>query len=148
MKLEGGREVLPAEEDHRCRDPCDGAPRPDTPIHLQVRDLQRQGQGDEEAARLMEDAMDLQEAGCFSIVFEKIPAKLAAEVSSSLTIPTIGIGAGVDCDGQVLVLHDMLGITQEFSPRFLRRYADLENTIDAAITGYISDVRAKSFPSR
>ena len=102
---------------------------------------------DEEAARLMEDAMDLQEAGCFSIVFEKIPAKLAAEVSSSLTIPTIGIGAGVDCDGQVLVLHDMLGITQEFSPRFLRRYADLENTIDAAITGYISDVRAKSFPS-
>ena len=102
---------------------------------------------DEEAARLMEDAMDLQEAGCFSIVFEKIPAKLAAKVSSSLTIPTIGIGAGVDCDGQVLVLHDMLGITQEFSPRFLRRYADLENTIDAAITSYISDVRAKSFPS-
>ena len=102
---------------------------------------------EEEAERLMQDAIDLQKAGCFSIVFEKIPAELAARVSSSLTIPTIGIGAGVDCDGQVLVLHDMLGITQEFSPRFLRRYADLENTIEAAITGYISDVRAKSFPS-
>ena len=67
----------------------------------------------------MQDAIDLQEAGCFSIVFEKIPAELAARVSSSLTIPTIGIGAGVDCDGQVLVLHDMLGMTQEFGPRFL-----------------------------
>ena len=73
--------------------------------------------------------------------------KLAAKVSSSLTIPTIGIGAGVDCDGQVLVLHDMLGITQEFSPRFLRRYADLENTIDAAITSYIR-CKGKILPLR
>ena len=89
----------------------------------------------------------LEEAGCFSIVFEKIPASLAAKVSSSLSIPTIGIGAGAECDGQVLVLHDMLGITQEFSPRFLRRYADLEETIDSAIRGYIGDVRSGSFPS-
>ncbi|DAC66966.1 TPA: 3-methyl-2-oxobutanoate hydroxymethyltransferase, partial [Candidatus Thalassarchaeaceae archaeon] len=83
----------------------------------------------DEADKLLEDAKALQEAGCFSIVFEKIPAELAKEVSEALTIPTIGIGAGVDCDGQVLVLHDMLGITKDFSPRFLRRYADLGETI-------------------
>ena len=148
VKLEGGKEVLPA-----VRKIIDAGIPVMGHLGLTPQSIYKFGtysvraKQDEEAARLMEDAMDLQEAGCFSIVFEKIPAKLAAEVSSSLTIPTIGIGAGVDCDGQVLVLHDMLGITQEFSPRFLRRYADLENTIDAAITGYISDVRAKSFPS-
>lgn len=148
VKLEGGREILPA-----VRKIIDAGIPVMGHLGLTPQSIYKFGtysvraKQDEEAARLMEDAMDLQEAGCFSIVFEKIPAKLAAEVSSSLTIPTIGIGAGVDCDGQVLVLHDMLGITQEFSPRFLRRYADLENTIDAAITGYISDVRAKSFPS-
>ena len=148
MKLEGGREVLPA-----VRKIIDAGIPVMGHLGLTPQSIYKFGtysvraKQDEEAARLMEDAMDLQEAGCFSIVFEKIPAKLAAKVSSSLTIPTIGIGAGVDCDGQVLVLHDMLGITQEFSPRFLRRYADLENTIDAAITSYISDVRAKSFPS-
>ena len=148
VKLEGGKEVLPA-----VRKIIDAGIPVMGHLGLTPQSIYKFGtysvraKQDEEAARLMEDAMDLQEAGCFSIVFEKIPAKLAAKVSSSLTIPTIGIGAGVDCDGQVLVLHDMLGITQEFSPRFLRRYADLENTIDAAITGYISDVRAKSFPS-
>ena len=148
VKLEGGKEVLPA-----VRKIIDAGIPVMGHLGLTPQSIYKFGtysvraKQDEEAARLMEDAMDLQEAGCFSIVFEKIPAKLAAKVSSSLTIPTIGIGAGVDCDGQVLVLHDMLGITQEFSPRFLRRYADLENTIDAAITSYISDVRAKSFPS-
>ena len=76
----------------------------------------------DEATKLLEDAKALEDAGCFSIVFEKIPAELAKKVSEQLTIPTIGIGAGVDCDGQVLVLHDMLGITKDFSPRFLRRY--------------------------
>lgn len=101
----------------------------------------------DEADKLLEDAKSLQEAGCFSIVFEKIPAELAKEVSEALTIPTIGIGAGVDCDGQVLVLHDMLGITKDFSPRFLRRYADLGETIDGAVKQYIEDVRDKEFPS-
>ena len=101
----------------------------------------------DEADKLLEDAKALQEAGCFSIVFEKIPAELAKEVSEALTIPTIGIGAGVDCDGQVLVLHDMLGITKDFSPRFLRRYADLGETIDGAVKQYIEDVRDKEFPS-
>ena len=127
VKLEGGREVLPA-----VRKIIDAGIPVMGHLGLTPQSIYKFGtysvraKQDEEAARLMEDAMDLQEAGCFSIVFEKIPAKLAAKVSSSLTIPTIGIGAGVDCDGQVLVLHDMLGITQEFSPRFLRRYADLE----------------------
>ena len=101
----------------------------------------------DEATKLLEDAKALQDAGCFSIVFEKIPADLAKKVSEALTIPTIGIGAGVDCDGQVLVLHDMLGITKDFSPRFLRRYADLGETIDGAVKQYIEDVRDKEFPS-
>ena len=101
----------------------------------------------DEADKLLEDAKSLQEAGCFSIVFEKIPAELAKEVSEALTIPTIGIGAGVDCDGQVLVLHDMLGITKDFTPRFLRRYADLGETIDGAVKQYIEDVRHKEFPN-
>ncbi len=100
-----------------------------------------------EANRLLIDAKALQEAGCFSIVFEKIPAKLAKRVTESLDIPTIGIGAGVDCDGQVLVLHDMLGMTKDFSPRFLRRYADLGETIDSAVKKYILDVRESDFPN-
>jgi 3-methyl-2-oxobutanoate hydroxymethyltransferase len=103
--------------------------------------------GQDEAAKLLEDAKILEEAGCFSIVFEKIPAELAKKVSESLTIPTIGIGAGADCDGQVLVLHDMLGITKDFIPRFLRRYADLGETIDGAVKQYIEDVRSKEFPN-
>ena len=101
---------------------------------------------DDEAKKLLEDALALQDAGCFSVVFEKIPAELAKEVSQALDIPTIGIGAGPDCDGQVLVLHDMLGITKDFSPRFLRRYADIGNVIDSAVGKYIEDVRSGSFP--
>ena len=103
--------------------------------------------GDEEADRLISDAMALQEAGCFALVLEKIPADLAKAVSEKLTIPTIGIGAGPDCDGQVLVLHDMLGITKDFSPRFLRRYADVGEMVDGAVKQYIVDVRSGDFPS-
>ncbi len=102
---------------------------------------------EEEAERLLEDAKALQDAGCFSVVFEKIPADLAKRVSESLDIPTIGIGAGADCDGQVLVLHDMLGITKDFSPRFLRRYADVGESVDGAVRDYIKDVRNGDFPS-
>ena len=103
---------------------------------------------EDEAEKLMEDAIALQDAGCFSIVFEKIPADLAKRVSESLSIPTIGIGAGADCDGQVLVLHDMLGITKDFSPRFLSRYSDLGEAIDKAVKGYIEDVREGDFPNK
>jgi 3-methyl-2-oxobutanoate hydroxymethyltransferase len=101
-----------------------------------------------EAKRLRADAKLLEEAGCFAIVLEKIPAKLAREVAASLTIPTIGIGAGNGVDGQVLVLHDMLGINTEFNPRFLRRYADLHGVIDKAVKSYIKDVRSRDFPNK
>ena len=103
---------------------------------------------DEEALHLMEDAVMLNDIGCFSIVFEKIPAKLAGKVTAAVKCPTIGIGAGADCDGQVLVVHDMLGITQEFSPRFLRRYSDLGTQMLSAIENYVSDVRSRDFPSK
>ena len=102
---------------------------------------------DEEAAKLISDAKLLEEAGCFAIVLEKIPAHLAKQVSDALSIPTIGIGAGQDCDGQVLVLHDMLGITTDFSPRFLRRYLDLESQITGAVEQYCEDVRGGDFPN-
>ena len=100
-----------------------------------------------EAAELKANAKLLEEIGCFSLVLEKVPAKLATEVSESLDIPTIGIGAGVGCDGQVLVLPDMLGITQDFSPRFLRRYLDMGQQMHDAIGQYVSDVRSKDFPN-
>ena len=103
---------------------------------------------DEEAAKLISDAKLLQDAGCFAIVFEKIPANLAKKVSRELSIPTIGIGAGGECDGQVLVLHDMLGITTDFSPRFLRRYLDLETQITGAVEAYCADVRSGDFPNQ
>ena len=100
-----------------------------------------------EANKLRKDALLLQDAGCFAIVLEKIPAGLAKEVSESLMIPTIGIGAGGDCDGQVLVMHDMLGINTEFKPRFLRRYLNLDEQITVAIKQYISDVKSRDFPN-
>lgn len=100
-----------------------------------------------EAQRLIEDARILEEAGCFAIVLEKVPAKLAAQVASELQIPIIGIGAGNGVDGQVLVTHDMLGMNQEFSPRFLRRYLNLAEDMDAAVKAYITDVRSKDFPN-
>ncbi len=100
-----------------------------------------------EAEKLKEDAKLLEEAGCFAVVLEKIPAKLAREVAESLTIPVIGIGAGSGVDGQVLVLHDMLGITQEFSPRFLRRYHNLFAEIKGAVSNYIQDVKTLDFPN-
>lgn len=102
---------------------------------------------EEEAKKLKKDAQLLQEAGCFSIVLEKIPAKLAKEVAESVHIPIIGIGAGNGVDGQVLVLHDMLGITKEFNPRFLRRYLDLYHDIKNAVGLYIDDVKSKDFPN-
>lgn len=101
----------------------------------------------EEAEKLKADALALAKAGCFGIVLEKIPAKLAGEVSREISIPTIGIGAGPEVDGQVLVLHDMLGITQEFSPRFLRRYHNLQMEIKGAVQNYIEDVRSQNFPN-
>jgi len=101
-----------------------------------------------EAKKLLEDAVVLEKAGCFSIVLEKIPAELAKKVAKKLNIPVIGIGAGVDVDGQVLVLHDMLGMTHEFNPRFLRRYLNLFEEINTAIQNYAKDVKDKKFPNK
>jgi len=100
-----------------------------------------------EANKLRSDAKLLEEAGCFAIVLEKIPALLAKEVTGSLHIPTIGIGAGMHCDGQVLVMHDMLGINTEFKPRFLRQYLDLHEQVTRAVKQYIKDVKEKGFPN-
>ena len=102
---------------------------------------------EQEAAKLKKDALLLQEAGCFGIVLEKIPAALAKEVTASLTIPTIGIGAGPHCDGQVLVMHDMLGINTEFKPRFLRQYLNMSEQITGAVHQYIKDVKRGDFPN-
>jgi len=101
----------------------------------------------EEAEKLLRDAHLLEEAGCFGIVLEKIPADLAGQVAKELTIPVIGIGAGSQVDGQVLVLHDMLGLTQDFSPRFLRRYANLQGIMNDAIKHYVDDVKSLDFPN-
>jgi 3-methyl-2-oxobutanoate hydroxymethyltransferase len=101
-----------------------------------------------EAEKLRKDALLLQEAGCFGIVLEKIPALLAQQVSKSLNIPTIGIGAGRHCDGQVLVMHDMLGITTEFKPRFLRQYLNLHDQVTGAVKQYIKDVKSMDFPNK
>ena len=102
---------------------------------------------EEEANKLRNDAKLLEKVGCFAIVLEKIPASLAKEVSQSLSIPTIGIGAGGQCDGQVLVMHDMLGINTEFKPRFLRQYLDIHTQATKAVQQYISDVKSKEFPN-
>jgi 3-methyl-2-oxobutanoate hydroxymethyltransferase len=102
---------------------------------------------EQEANKLRNDAKLLQEAGCFGMVLEKIPAVLAKEVSESITIPTIGIGAGRHCDGQVLVMHDLLGINTEFKPRFLRQYLNLHQQITGAVQQYIHDVKGNDFPN-
>jgi len=102
---------------------------------------------EDEAEKLIRDAHVLEDAGCFALVLEKIPAKLAKQVASELTIPVIGIGAGNEVDGQVLVLHDMVGLTQDFSPRFLRRYADLQRIMHEAIEHYVKDVKSGDFPN-
>lgn len=102
---------------------------------------------DTEARQLLEDAKRLEQAGCFALVLEKIPADLAAKVTSELSIPTIGIGAGARCDGQVLVTHDMLGLNKEFKPRFLRRYSDMHTGMTEAVQQYISDIKSGDFPN-
>lgn len=103
---------------------------------------------EEEAEKLIKDAIELERCGCFAIVLEKIPAELAKTITAELSIPVIGIGAGPGTDGQVLVMHDMLGINKDFNPRFLRRYADLNTQISNAIKNYINDIKSGSFPNK
>ncbi|MFC1660594.1 3-methyl-2-oxobutanoate hydroxymethyltransferase [Gemmatimonadota bacterium] len=105
-----------------------------------------QGRGDGAAERLLEEARALEDAGCFSLVLELVPAPLAKDISESLTIPTIGIGAGPDCDGQVLVLYDALGLTTGFRPKFLRRFAELDREVVRALGEYVQEVRGGNYP--
>ena len=148
VKMEGGREILESVE----RIISAGIPVMGH-LGLMPQSINKFGtyivraKEDEEAQRLREDALLLQEKGCFSIVLEKIPAALATEVTKSLRIPTIGIGAGSGTDGQVLVLHDMLGISNDFSPRFLRRYNNLYDGIKNSVQAYINDVKDINFPN-
>ncbi len=106
-----------------------------------------QGRAEKQAEKIMKDARMLEEAGVFSVVLEGIPQELAKKITESLSVPTIGIGAGAGCDGQILVLNDMLGLNLDFKPRFVRRYARLEREITGAVEGYVKDVRERKFPS-
>ena len=114
----------------------------------QLGGFRAQGKTASGAKRLLEDALLLEEAGCFGIVLESIPAKLAQLISQKISIPTIGIGAGVGCDGQVLVSHDILGLFDRFTPKFVKKYADLHNEMQRAFTGYIEDVQIRQFPAQ
>ena len=148
IKLEGGAEVQESIE----RILCAGIPIMGH-LGLTPQSINKFGtyavraKEEAEAKKLVEDAHLLERLGCFSIVLEKIPAALATRVAQELTIPVIGIGAGGGVDGQVLVMHDMLGINQNFSPRFLRRYADLHSIITSAVQNYIRDVKSCDFPN-
>ena len=148
IKLEGGAEVQESIE----RILCAGIPIMGH-LGLTPQSINKFGtyavraKEEAEAEKLVEDAHLLEKLGCFSIVLEKIPAALATRVAQELTIPIIGIGAGGGVDGQVLVMHDMLGINQNFSPRFLRRYADLHSIITSAVQNYIRDVKSCDFPN-
>ncbi|HKJ42163.1 MAG TPA: 3-methyl-2-oxobutanoate hydroxymethyltransferase [Sunxiuqinia sp.] len=148
VKLEGGKEVLESVD----RILSAGIPVMGH-LGLMPQSIHKYGtytvraKQDEEAGKLIEDAKLLEQAGCFAIVLEKIPATLGKQVAESVKIPIIGIGAGGYVDGQVLVIHDMLGITQEFSPRFLRRYHNLATEIKGAVGSYIEDVKSRNFPN-
>ncbi|MCU4156100.1 3-methyl-2-oxobutanoate hydroxymethyltransferase [Carboxylicivirga sp. A043] len=148
VKLEGGKEIIESVE----RILCAGIPVMGH-LGLTPQSIHKFGtytvraKQEEEARKLIEDAHLLEEAGCFGIVLEKIPAALAGQVAKEVKIPIIGIGAGNQVDGQVLVLHDMLGINQEFSPRFLRRYHNLFAEVSGAVGNYIEDVKSVDFPN-
>ncbi len=147
VKLEGGEEVLEA----IAKITSAGIPVMGH-IGLTPQSIHRiggyrvQGRDEESAARLKKDAKLLEEVGCFSIVLEAVPAGLAREITEELSIPTIGIGAGPHCDGQVLVYHDVLGIFQEFKPKFVKRYANLREQVIDAVRSYVSEVRERKFP--
>ncbi len=148
VKLEGGEEIIPAiEKMVQVGIPVWGH------IGLQPQSVHAmggyriQGKEPEDAKRLQREALALEKAGCCAIVLEGIPAEVAQKISSSLIIPTIGIGSGPHCDGQVLVINDLLGMDKRFKPKFLRRYAELEDTIKGAVNQYSKDVRNGQFPS-
>lgn len=148
VKLEGGRERLEAIRDIiKAGIPVMGHLGLTPQSVNQLGGFRPQGKTASAAQRLLEDALLLEEAGCFSLVLESVPARLAELISKKLTIPTIGIGAGPGCDGQVLVTHDMLGLFERFTPKFVKKYADFHADMQQAFTEYINDVESRSFPA-
>jgi 3-methyl-2-oxobutanoate hydroxymethyltransferase len=148
VKVEGGTRVLPAVEAILAADiPVMGHVGLTPQSYRKLGGFKVQGKGDASAREIVADARALSEAGCFAIVIECVPAELAAEITASVAAPTIGIGAGPSCDGQVLVFHDVVGLTRDLSPRFVRRYADLSTAIAQAAREFTRDVRTGAFPS-
>ena len=148
VKLEGaGPDAVARPDDRGRRHPGDGAPRADAAVGDDARRLQGSGpDGREGRAAVFDDALALEAAGCFAIVLEAVPAPVAARITEALSVPTIGIGAGVHCDGQVLVWHDLLGLYEGHAPRFVKQYADLAEQIKTAVGTYVEEVRERRFP--
>lgn len=149
VKLEGGRRSLPAVEAILAADiPVMGHVGMTPQSFRKFGGFRLQGKTAGAAEEILQDAIALDEAGCFAIVLECVPDALAARITSTVSVPTIGIGAGAHCDGQVLVYHDLLGLSGEFRPKFVRRYADLAPVIEDAARRFLEDVKSGSFPSR
>ena len=147
VKLEGGKEMAPViEAIVKAGIPVQGHIGLTPQTIAALGGFKVQGKSAEAAKKLIEDAKTLQQAGCFSIVLEAIPSQISKKITESISIPTIGIGAGADCDGQVLVLHDMIGLFDRFTPKFVKQYASISKTISAAIKEYKKDVENKKFP--
>ncbi len=148
VKLEGGRDFVPViEAIVRASIPVMGHLGLTPQSFHKLGGYVVQGRGEEKARRLLEDALALEEAGCYAVVLESIPAELAAQVTGRLRIPTIGIGAGPSCSGQILVCYDLLGLDPSFTPRFVKRFAELGQATSAAVARYLAEVRAGAFPA-
>jgi 3-methyl-2-oxobutanoate hydroxymethyltransferase len=149
VKVEGGRRMLPAVEAIVAADiPVMGHVGLTPQSYRKLGGFKVQGRDSGGAREILEDAAALAESGCFAVVLECVPSDLAAEITRAIPVPTIGIGAGPSCDGQVLVFHDVMGLTRGVSPRFVRRYADLSSTIQEAARSFAADVRSGDFPTR
>ena len=149
VKVEGGRRVLPAVEAILAADiPVMGHVGLTPQSYRKLGGFKLQGREAEDARGILEDARALAQAGCFAIVLECVPESLGAEVTREVAVPTIGIGAGAACDGQVLVFHDVVGLTRNLRPKFVRRYADLSSVIEEAARAFTKDVKSGAFPSR
>jgi len=149
VKVEGGRRILPAVEAILAADiPVMGHVGLTPQSYRKFGGFKVQGRGAESARRIRDDAKALAEAGCFALVLECVPDVLAAEITADVSIPTIGIGAGAACDGQVLVFHDVVGLTRDLRPKFVRRYADLSTVIEDAARAFTHDVKTGAFPSK
>lgn len=148
VKVEGGRRVLPAIEAILAADiPVMGHVGLTPQSYRKFGGFKVQGREDDSAREILEDAKALAQAGCFAVVIECVPKDLAAEITRAIPVPTIGIGAGAACDGQVLVFHDVMGLTRDLHPKFVRRYADLASVIEEAARSFARDVKSGAFPS-